>query len=61
MKAGSSVIIKYRLKKRLGKIKEFLAGCNNKNDVKKKVEESYAEAIDSKMGGVSSNVNLFKI
>jgi hypothetical protein len=30
MKAGSKIITKYRLVKRLGKIREFLSDCRNK-------------------------------
>lgn len=30
MNAGTRVILKYRLLKRLGKIKEFLSKCSNK-------------------------------
>jgi len=50
MNAGSKVILKYRLSKRLEKIKEFLSDCHSKEMVKKKVEESYAKAIDQQQG-----------
>lgn len=38
MEAGTKVIKKYRLLKRLAKIKDFLSGCKNKQEVAKKVE-----------------------
>lgn len=38
MDAGSRVILKYRLLKRLGKIRQFLGGCKNKQEVRKKIE-----------------------
>lgn len=46
MKAGSKVIEKYRLEKRLHKIKQFLEGCKNRNDVARKVEEDYSKSLD---------------
>jgi hypothetical protein len=45
MNAGSRVILKYRLLKRLAKIREFIGGLT-KQEVRKKVEESYAKALD---------------
>jgi hypothetical protein len=33
--------------KRLGKVKEFLSGCSDKQQVARKVEESYQKSIDS--------------
>ena len=38
MNAGTKVILKYRLLKRLQKIKQFLADCTSKQEVRKKVE-----------------------
>jgi hypothetical protein len=61
MNAGSRVILKYRMLKRLTKINAFLAGCANKQDVKKKVEESYAKALDQQQGYTLSVINcLFR-
>lgn len=37
MKAGTKIIKKYRLTKRLQKIQEFLSDCKTKEDVQKKV------------------------
>lgn len=37
VKAGSRIITRFRLLKRLDKIKNFLKDCRNKDDVKKKV------------------------
>lgn len=48
MNAGSKIIEKYRLVKRLNKIKQFLEGCYTKEDVAKKVEENYQKSLDSK-------------
>jgi hypothetical protein len=50
MNAGSRVILKSRLLKRLDKIRAFLADCATKQDVRKKVEESYAKALDQQQG-----------
>ena len=58
MNAGSKVILKYRLLKRLDKIKEFLYDCHSKEMVRKKVEESYAKAIDQQQG-LSLEVKYF--
>ncbi len=57
MNAGSKVILKRRLLKRLTKIKAFLADCANKQDVRKKVEESYAKALDAQQGFAFSVVH----
>ena len=46
MKAGSKIIEKYRLQKRLHKIRQFLEGCKNRDDVAKKVEEDYNKSLD---------------
>jgi hypothetical protein len=37
MTAGTKIILKYRILKRLGKIREFLSGCSNREEVKKLV------------------------
>jgi hypothetical protein len=58
MNAGSKVILKRRLLKRLAKIKAFLADCANKQDVRKKVEESYAKALDAQQGFTLSVVQF---
>ena len=50
MSAGTKVILKYRLLKRLNKIKRFLGGCQTKQEVKKLVEVSHAKAIDQQQG-----------
>lgn len=50
MKAGSRVILKYRLLKRLTKIKAFLADCANKQEVRKKIQDSHAKAMDQQQG-----------
>lgn len=50
MNAGTRVILKYRLAKRLSKIREFLNGCKDKKEVRKKIEESHAKAIDQQQG-----------
>ena len=61
MNAGSRVILKYRLLKRLDKIKAFLAGCATKQDVRKKIEESYAKALDQQQGfTLSVNIILLR-
>ena len=46
MNAGSKVIEKYRLEKRLAKIREFLSDCQTKEDVAKKVSDDYAKSLD---------------
>jgi len=47
MQAGSKIIRKYRLVKRLAKIREFLSDCKSKEDVRKKVDEDYAKSMDA--------------
>lgn len=46
MNAGTKVILKYRLLKRLSKIREFIGSCTTKQEVRKLVEESHAKAMD---------------
>ena len=57
MNAGSKIIEKYRLEKRLAKIKDFLADCRTKEDVAKKVNEDYAKSLDIGKSG-SKKVKL---
>ena len=49
MNAGTKVIMKYRLLKRLAKIQDFI-GNRNRQEVKKLVEESHAKALDQQQG-----------
>lgn len=49
MNAGTKVILKYRMLKRLSKIKEFLADCPSKEAVRRKVEESHTKAMDQQV------------
>lgn len=51
MRAGSRLIIQFRLLKRLAKIKQFLSDCKSKQDVRKKVEEDYAKSRDASLQG----------
>lgn len=53
MNAGSKIIEKYRLEKRLQKIKNFLEGCNTREDVVKKVNEDYAKSLDVSKSGAN--------
>lgn len=50
MKAGTKVILHYRLMKRLSKIQEMLSTCKNKEEVSKLVEEGHAKAVDREQG-----------
>lgn len=48
MKAGTKVILKYRILKRLDKIKTFLADCQgDKRKVAKKVEQDYFKSLEA--------------
>ena len=60
MNAGSKVIEKYRLEKRLAKIKEFLSDCQTREDVAKKVSEDYAKSLDVGKSG-SAKVKVLVI
>lgn len=59
MKAGSKVIEKYRLEKRLQKIKKFLEGCRTRKDVAKKVEEDYNKSLDMAKSNTKNVLCLF--
>lgn len=62
MKAGSKVIIRYRLAKRLNKIRQFLKDCNNKEEVQKKIQEDYAKSKDlAKQGKTKVNLLLLRL
>jgi hypothetical protein len=50
MNAGTKVILKYRMVKRLGKIRALLAGCTSRQQVRRLVEESHAKAMDQQQG-----------
>ena len=50
MNAGTKVILKYRLLKRLEKIKNLIGQRTTKQEVKKLVDESHAKALDQQQG-----------
>jgi len=50
MNAGTKVILKYRMLKRLAKIQQFIGNCSTQQEVKKLVDESYAKALDQQQG-----------
>ena len=50
MNAGTKVILKYRLLKRLQKIKDFIGHRTTRQEVKKLVDESHAKALDQQQG-----------
>jgi hypothetical protein len=50
MNAGTKVILKYRLLKRLEKIKDLIGHRTTKQEVKKLVDESHAKALDQQQG-----------
>ena len=58
MKAGSKIIEKYRLEKRLEKIRIFLADCRTREDVARKVQESYSKSLDMAKNN-TKNVSMF--
>ena len=58
MNAGTKVILKYRMLKRLSKIKEFLADCTSKEAVRRKVEDSHTKAMDQQVS-LDMAVHLF--
>ena len=61
MNAGTRVIQKYRMLKRLAKIKEFLADCTSKEAVRRKVEDSHTKAMDQQVSlGMTVRLFLFR-
>ena len=50
MNAGTKVILKYRLLKRLQKIKDFIGHRTTRQEVKKLVDESHVKALDQQQG-----------